>query len=481
MVALFIWSFIVSRNLFVLLIALLIGNVASYAGSSGNYVTQGSAVRLAEAVRIKTISHQDRSQINYDEFRRFHLFLRSSFPRVFSQLEIEAVNEHSLLFHWRGQNADLKPVLLTAHMDVVPVEPGTEQDWEHPAFDGVIADEKIYGRGTLDDKQGLMGILEAAESLLAEGFVPDRSLVFAFGHDEEISGGQGAVKLAQRMRELNWHFEWMVDEGGMVLADTPLLPGKTMALINVAEKGYLTLTLVATGEGGHSSRPPKISTIGRLSRALNIIEENPFEPRLVGPVEAMFEAMAPHVEQPQRFIFNNLWLTEFLVTGQMSEDATTNSFVRTTTALTMINAGIKENVIPQRAEAKVNFRLLPGDTPELVRAHIEALVNDPEIEFLVDNWNNIPGISDHEAIGFKVLAEAAASVYSDIVVVPSLLTATTDTRHYIDLADNQYRFHGVSMSDTQATSIHGTNEYVSVLSYENSIAIARQIIQLGAR
>ena len=283
------------------------------------------------------------------------------------------------------------------------------------------------------------------------------------------------------MRELDLHFSWMVDEGGYLLSDNPLLPDQATAMVNIAEKGYLTLTLVAEGDGGHSSYPPAISTIGRLSAALTRIENNPFPPRLVAPVEAMLEVMAPHVGQPQRFVFENLWLTEGLVTGRMAEDRLTNSLVRTTTALTLFNAGVKENVVPQRAEAKVNFRLLPGDTPEMVVSYITEVVDDPQIAISYDLWNNIPGVAEYPGGGFAVIAAAVEAVYPDILVVPSLLIATTDTRHYIDLVDNQYRFHGVMMATSQAKSVHGTDEFIDVKSYENSIAVALQMLKIGSR
>lgn len=437
--------------------------------------------RLAQAVRFKTISYQDRDLIDHGEFLRFHAFLRASFPLVFAELQVETVNDYSLLIRWLGSDAGLDPVLFTAHMDVVPVEPGTEGDWDHPAFAGVVADGRIYGRGTLDDKQGVLGILEAAESLLVEGFAPARTLVFAFGHDEEISGREGAAKLAVRMQELGLRFTWMVDEGGFILSDNPLLPGQPVAIVNVAEKGYLTLTLVATGEGGHSSRPPETSTIGRLAAAMVRIENNPFPVRLVTPVEAMLEAMAPHMEQPERFVFGNLWLTGGVVADRMAQDPLTSSFVRTTTALTMFNAGVKENVIPQRAAAKVNFRLLPGDTPDSVVERITTIVNDPAVEIRYDEWDRIPAVADYAGGGFAPISEAVTSVYPDAIVVPSLLTATTDTRNYIDVADNQYRFHGMLVESNQVTSIHGTNEYVGVESYEKSIEVARQMMKIGAR
>ena len=439
------------------------------------------AERLAEAIRIKTISYQEVERIDYAQFQRLNDYFRATYPLVFAQLQVETVSDYSLLLRWPGSDDALKPILFTAHTDVVPIEPGTEDDWAHPAFAGVVADGRIYGRGTLDDKLGVMGLLEAAEQLLAEGFVPRRGIVFAFGHDEEISGRQGAASLAARMRELGLHFEWMVDEGGMLLSDNPLLPDRAMAMVNVAEKGYLTITLVAAGEGGHSSNPPRISTIGRLSNALARIEANPFEPRLVGPVEAMFETIAPYAGQPERFVFNNLWLTGGFVAGQMDDQRLTLPSVRTTTALTMINAGVKENVVPQRAEAKVNFRLLPGDTADEVVEYIRGVINDPEVTISYDPWENVPPISDHEAVGFQVISEAVTAIYPEAVVTPSLLTATTDTRHYIDLSDNQYRFHGAMMSAAQASSIHGTNEFIDVHSYEKSILIALEMLQRGAR
>jgi len=461
--------------------ALLLLFACTVAHAASTPVADTPAGRLARAVQFRTVSYQDVSQVDHGEFDGLHAFLRAAYPGVFSTLEVETVNGYSLLIRWPGSDPGLEPILFTAHMDVVPVEPGTEGDWEHPPFAGVVAGGRVYGRGTLDDKQGMLGLLEAAEQLLAEGFEPRRGIVFAFGHDEEIGGNRGAGNIAGRMRELGLHFDWMVDEGGMVIADNPLLPDRPLAMVDVAEKGYLTLTLVATGEGGHSSNPPQTSTIGRLASALARIEANPFPPRLVDPVREMFEGIAPHVGQPERFVFGNLWLTGGLVARRMAGDRLTQPFVRTTTALTLVNAGIKENVVPQRAEAKVNFRLLPGDTPETVVSRIGEIVNDPQVGISYDRWQDQPPGSDSGSEGFGVIGRAVNAVYPEAVVVPSLLMATTDTRHYIDLARNQYRFHGVMIASSQATSIHGTNEFITVESFTRSIEVARRMLELGAR
>lgn len=444
------------------------------------YTQASPADNLAQAVRFKTISEQDLNKIDYSQFDRFHGFLQQTYPLVFSQLSVERINGYSLLIQWPGSNPDKQAILFASHMDVVPVESGTEADWEHPPFDGVVADGKIYGRGTLDNKQGVIGWLEAAEQLLAQGFQPQRNLAFAFGHDEEIGGYNGAAFIAKRMRELDLHFEWMVDEGGLIVSDYPLVKDHPVAIINVGEKRYFTITLIATGEGGHSSSPPPVSTIGRLSAALAKIEQTPFPTRIEGPVAAMLEGIAPYTDQPMKAAFNNLWLTGGLVGYQMSKDRNTVGFVRTTTALTMINAGVKENVVPQRAEAKINFRILPGDTPQTVVKTIRKIIDDENIEISFEEGLPSAPVADYVGSGFKVMHSATQAVYPNAVVVPSLLFAATDTRHYVGLADNIYRYYGVIMGPDQTKSIHGTNEFVSVESFDKSIEIAKEIIRRGS-
>ncbi len=435
---------------------------------------------LSEAIRFKTISHQDRSLIDTDAFAGFNQFLRQRFPLSFSRLQVETINDYSLLLRWPGGEPDLEPVLFTAHLDVVPIEPGTEGGWDEPPFSGAVVRGRIYGRGAMDDKVGVLSLLEASERLLAAGFEPRRGLVMAFGHDEEIGGEQGAGAIADRMRELGLRFAFLVDEGGFILDDNPLLPGRPVATVNVGEKGYLTLILSVTGEGGHSSMPPVQSTIGRLANAVSKIEASPFPTRLVGPVQAMLETMAGELDFPMSFLLGNLWLTKPLVLSQMERDRTMNAFVRTTTALTMFNAGVKENVVPQRAEARVNFRLLPGDEPKDVVAHVKAAIDDPGIDVTYERWQNRPPVANYQGGGFHVIRDAIHNVYPDTVVAPSLLMATTDTRHYFELAGDAYRFHGVKVSMAQASGAHGTNEFVDVASYLKTIDVAEQMMRLSA-
>lgn len=437
-----------------------------------------AAENLASAVRFPTVSHQNESDMDVEAFAGLHAFLRATYPLTFSQLQVEVINGYSLLMIWPGSDPEQAPVLYTAHIDVVPVEPGTEAGWTHPAFAGVIADGRIYGRGTLDDKIGVISLLEATERLLAQGYRPARTLVLGFGHDEEIGGEEGAARIAERLQELGMHFEWMVDEGSYIIDENPLLPGKSSAAIGVAEKAYLTLVLTVQGQGGHSSMPPAQTTIGQLAAAVVKVENSPFPPRLVAPVAAMLERSAPYQEFPSNLVFENLWLTESLVTDRMLQDKSSASMVRTTTAATMFNAGVKENVIPQSAEARINFRLLPGDTPDMVIAHVRKVIDDPGVEVsLSREWRDPPPIAAMSGGGFDAIATAAKSVYPDVVVLPFMMMATTDIRHYIELADNHYRFHGAVMTLEQSPGIHGTDEWVGVESFERAVDVAVQMLR----
>lgn len=441
-----------------------------------------AAENLAAAVRFATISHQDRAQIDAQAFLGLHEFLRQAYPRVFASLEVQVINDFSLVLTWAGSDASAKPVLFTAHMDVVPVEPVTEADWTHPAFAGVIENGVIYGRGTLDDKLGVISLLEAVERLLGQGYVPARTVVLAFGHDEEVSGLGGAAEIARYLQDQGFYFDWMVDEGGMMFSDNPLVPNKQVALVGVAEKRSMTLIFTVEGEGGHSSRPPRQTTIGRLAAAVKKVEDNPFPARIVPPIDAMLAGVAAHVPFPRNFLFSNLWLTDWLLARIMVQDPITASFVQTTTALTMFNAGVKENVIPQMAEARINFRLLPGDSAEMVIQRVTELVDDPGVKITqgATTARQAP-VASMDGPGFVTVGQAVAAVYPDAVVLPYMLPATTDVRHYLELADNHYRFHGALMGMEQAGQIHGTDEQLSVASFEKAVDIAVQMIAMGTR
>lgn len=436
---------------------------------------------LAKAVRYQTISHQDLADIDYQNFDDFLDFLEETYPLSFSKLTVEKVSEYSRLMTWQGSDDSLRPVMLDSHYDVVPIEPGTENDWKEAPFAGVVVDGYLWGRGAIDDKSSVIANFEALESLLAEGFTPQRTLLFSLAHDEEIGGSNGGAKIAELIEQKGISLEYMVMEGSGIVDSYPMVSGKRMAMIGLAEKTYVTLTLTALGEGGHSSTPPKNSAIISLAKAVTALHENPFDPILMPPVSDLLESLAPHVDGLMGWALSNQWLTSGLIANQMSEDRISSTMVRNTTGVTMFNSGVKENVVPQQAQAKVNFRLLPGMTVENLIVDVKALINNPDINISSESWKTSPPIADKTEVGYKNIERAVQDVLPAAIVVPGLVTATTDSPHYTSVTDNIYRFHTFTMDIAHAKSVHGTNERVSVESIVNSVKLSRRIIELSAK
>jgi carboxypeptidase PM20D1 len=434
--------------------------------------------RLAEAIQLKTISFQSPTESSAEEFQRFHSFLTKSFPRVHAQLTKETVNEYSLLFTWSGKNERLKPILLMAHMDVVPIDPASEKSWTHAPFSGQIADGFIWGRGAMDDKASVISILEAVERLLEEGFQPQRTIFLAFGHDEEIGGNNGAAKIAERLRSRNIALEFVLDEGMNILSG--IIPGLVapVALIGIAEKGYLSIQLSAQTTGGHSSIPPAVTAIGAVSRALQRLEAKPFPPTLRGPSRAMFDFLGPEMAWSKKLVLANLWLSEPLVRKQMAHSPLTNAILRTTLAPTLLHAGVKENVLPSQASAVINLRILPGETTTGALEHVRQVINNPKIKLTPLSIRMEPSaISDIESASFKLIQRTIGETAPEAIVAPALLVAATDSRHYAALTRNVFRFLPITLNAEDTKRYHGTDERISIQDYQRCIRFYAQLIK----
>ncbi|MDX2312917.1 MAG: M20 family peptidase [Gammaproteobacteria bacterium] len=436
------------------------------------------AQRLAHAVRYRTISNEADPAFNEAAFRGLHEFVEDAFPQVHKALKREVVADFSLLYTWMGSDPSLKPILLSAHMDVVPVEPGTERSWTHPPFAGVVADGFVWGRGTLDMKASMMGVLEAVEYLLAHIVTPKRTIYLAFGHDEEIGGNGGAAKIANLLQSRNVKLDFSLDEGLVVTEG--ILPGipKPVALIGIAEKGLVTLKLSARGPGGHGSMPPSNSAVGQLGRALARIEDDPMEADMRPPVIDMFNAVISEMPLSMRLVFGNRWLLKPLILNRLSKQPATNALVRSTLAVTIVKAGVKPNVIPQKAEALINVRLIPGDTVASVIRHLKYVIDDQDVEITIAPGTRLEAspISDTNSSGYQDLVSTAHQVFPDALVAPGLLVGTTDTRHYLEMAENSFRFLPLRIKPDDLRRFHGTNERIAITNYKEVIRFYIQLL-----
>ncbi|NKI16456.1 M20/M25/M40 family metallo-hydrolase [Spongiibacter sp. KMU-166] len=437
------------------------------------YLAEG----LAEAIRYPTVSNKDSQQVDRQAFADFRAFLTERFPLVFQRIPHQVMAGDSLLFRWAGDNRDAAPILLLAHQDVVPVIPGTEQEWAYPPFAGVIAEGHIWGRGAVDDKASVMGILEAVERLLKEGFTPPRDIYLAFGHDEEV-GGRGAVAMAQHIADSGEKLAFLLDEGGVIARGMMAGVSRPIALIGPGEKGYVSLKLTARGTGGHSSMPPQQTAAGIIAAAVSRLENNPMPARL-DMMADLIRYLGDEIPWYQRVLFANEWLFAPLLDRILRATPTLNAGIRTTTAVTMLEGSVQDNVLPITASAVVNFRIIPGETVELVTQRVIDIIDDPRVSVSPYGGfgSNPSSVAAPDSAGFNVLSDIVRQVNPNVVVTPRLVVAATDARHFEGVAENSYRFIGIELGPEEIAGIHGTNERVAVDSYRDAVQVYYQLIR----
>lgn len=438
-------------------------------------VGQKSLDNLSKAIQFPTISFENKEDFDSIPFLNFISFLEETYPLADSLLKKETVNKYSLLYEWKGKNPTLKPLILMGHIDVVPIEESTKNQWQQPPFSGAIKDNFIWGRGAIDDKINVIGTLEAVEKLLNEGYQPQRTIYLAFGHDEEIGGRKGAVEIVNLLKERKVEAEMVIDEGGVIMEGK--VPGiaPPVALIGTAEKGFVTLELVVNIAGGHSSMPEKETTIDILSAAIVKLRKNQFPTRIAPPVKDFMNTVGAEMPFAQKVIFANLWLFEPLVLNLYTETNTGNAMVRTTTTFTIFNSGFKDNVIPSEGKAKINFRILQGETTKTVIDRVIQIIDDGRITVKIgSNFNTEPSpVSEINTPAFEVLTKTIKQKFPEVVITPYLVIGGTDSRFYKEISKNVYRFIPIK----NPIGFHGIDERIDIPSYKNAINFYYQLIK----
>lgn len=437
---------------------------------------QAVAARLSQAVQLPTIwTEQDEHAA---AFEALHTHLRASYPAAHAALKRQVMGRHALLYTWPGRDPQAQPIALLAHQDVVPVAPGTQGDWLAPPFSGALKDGFVWGRGAWDDKGSMMAIMEAVEMLAKAGFQPRQTIYLAFGADEEVGGADGAQRIAQWLQQQKVHLRFVLDEG--LLITHGLVPGvsKPVALIGMAEKGYLTLKLSARGQPGHASMPPLRSAIGLVSEAVTRVEAQQMPARLTGLPHDMFESVAPEVDGINRWVLSNLWLTAPLLVQQMEKIPSANAMLRTTTVATVFQAGERENVLPGVASALVNFRLLPGDSSDKVQQHVQQVLSGLDVKVERQAQVTEPSaVSSTDSPDYRLLARSLRELHPEVLVAPGLLVGGSDSRHYAAISQSTFRFTPVHAEKQDLARFHGTNERISVTNYVEMIQFYERLLR----
>ncbi len=428
---------------------------------------------LRELIKCKTVSYRDSSLEDEKEFEKLIALLPKLYPNVFEACEYKELDDRALLFRWKGESS-LDPTILMAHFDVVPV---LEEAWEKPPFDAVMENGVIWGRGTLDTKATVNGVLYSAETLIKDGFVPKNDIYFAFSGGEEVNG-KGAVNIVDYFEQNRITPALVLDEGGAVVEN--VFPGVkgSCGLIGIAEKGMMDVEYKAKSQGGHASAPKPHTPVGVLADACCKVENNPFKAHLTKPVAEMFDTLGRHSTFVYRMIFANLWLFKGVLDIICKKSGgELNALMRTTVAFTQMTGGKATNVIPPEATMVSNIRLNPMDTMESGLQYIRKTVANNEIKISAIHGMNPSRISITDCAGWDKVATAVASTWKGSLVSPYLMVACSDSRHYGRISDKVYRFSAMDLTSEERATIHGHNERIRVETVNKAVEFYIRLIK----
>jgi carboxypeptidase PM20D1 len=433
-----------------------------------------AAEHLAALVRIPTVSSRVEGETDLAAFDALQATMRELYPRVHAQLDVERVAQRGLLLRWRGAS-DEHPVVLMAHQDVVPVMP---EEWTSgDPFSGDIRDGSVWGRGTLDDKGSLAVLLEAVESLLGEGFVPDQDVWLSLGDDEEIAGTSADAAVA-RLRQLGVRPWLVLDEGGAVV--TGAFPGveAPVAVVGVTEKGILDVEMSTSATGGHASTPERGGATWRLARAITRLESHPFPPSMTGPVLEMVDGLGRHSSPRLRPLFAFAGpLAPVLAQVFTRVSPETNAMVRTTVVATMLQGSPGANVVATSARANLNIRIAPGETVASVVGRLRRVIDDDEVDLRVVASTEPSPVSPTHGPQFALVRDAVGAAYPDALVSPYVMLAASDARHFTAIAEHVYRFSPFAMTREQREALHGNDEHVTVDALGRGVVFYRALLR----
>jgi carboxypeptidase PM20D1 len=435
-----------------------------------------AVANLQALIRIPTISRLDEADTDWAPFVAFRAELAKRYPATHSALDLEIVDEHSMLFRWKGAES-AGPTVLMAHYDVVPA---TDDGWDHPPFSAELVDsgdqQLIWGRGTLDDKGSLVSILEAVETHTSAGFRPTRDVYLSFGHNEETAGS-GAQVIVDLLESRGIRPGLVLDEGGAVVEG--IFPGVTdpIAVVGVSEKGILSLRLTVDQQGGHASTPPKLTATVRLARALVRLNRRPFRKSFVPTNLEMIRTLGAHAAQPLKWVFTNLWLTKLPLLGlfaRLGEE--TNAMVRTTQAVTQLSGAQAANALAERAEAIVNIRVAIDSSVAEAMAHVRRAVRDELVGIEALHPNEPSPVSPTSGAAWELVKGTIEESFPGTIVTPYVMLGASDSRHFTRISGHVYRFSPFEMSAEERGTLHAKNERMRVATFLRGVGFYTRLV-----
>jgi len=432
---------------------------------------QRAQENLATLVRYATVSNADYDKTDKELFAAYRAKLKELYPAVTAAAEYKELGNTAMLFKIKGKS-DKEPTVLMSHYDVVPV---VEERWTHPPFCGEVHDGCLWGRGTLDTKITMVGIMESLEDLLAGGFVPENDIYLSFGGDEEVAG-ISAPAVVDYLESIGVVPALVLDEGGAVVDG--VFPGvtKPIAVIGIGEKGMCEVEFTATSSGGHSSTPPVHTSLGKLAQTIVNIENHPFKAQVTAPVEGLLSKVGPYTPFALRLVLGNLWLFKGLLCKISTKlGGEINAMMRTTTAATMATGSKQANVLPNESKARINMRLLNNTTADQALAYLQSqCAPDVTCEYIICQEASPYASTDSAA--WRKVEKATGDTWTDAIVSPYLMIAGSDSRHFSRICRDVYKFSAMRLTKEERGLIHNDNERIPVEKIGKTVEFFHRLI-----
>ena len=426
---------------------------------------------LSTLIKFETVSNADYDKTDKAVFAAYRAKLKELYPNVTAASEYKELGNTAMLFKIKGKSSE-NPSVLMSHYDVVPVE---EDRWQHPPFCGEIIDGVLWGRGAIDTKITMVGIMEALEDLLADGFMPENDLYLSFGGDEEV-GGISAPAVVDYMEANGIKPALVLDEGGAVVDG--VFPGvnKPIAVIGIGEKGIAQVEFTATSSGGHSSTPPVHTAVGKLAKTIVNLENKPFKAQVTEPVAGLFRKVGPHSPFALRMVFGNMWLFKGLL-GRLASvlGGEINAMMRTTVAATMAQGSKQHNVLPNVATANVNVRLLNNVNQQQAQAHFDS-VCEKDVTCRFISYQDASPYASTESEAWHKVEKAVGDTWRDAIVSPYLMLAGSDSRRFSRICRDVYKFSAMALSKEERGLIHNDNERIAVEKIDQCVEFFHRLI-----
>lgn len=458
---------------FVLLIAIMLirtfmfkpNKLGEVEKSQVKVTSKDVAKHLSGAIQCKTVSRANADETDWAEFDKFRDYLIKTYPKIHETMDRELIFDYSLMYKWSGKDTSKKPLALLSHMDVVPVMPGTEDDWDQGAFSGHIDEKYVWGRGTQDMKGHLIAVCEAVEQLIGEGYEPPCDIYLCFGHNEEVVGsvGGGAQAIANTLHERGVELGMVIDEGGAVVPGTMFnIAEGDLAVIGIAEKGYADIKVTCKKVGGHSSQPPKDNGLLDLAKVMVKLDKKQMKQRFTYTVKHLFDSTGKYMSFGMRFLLSNLWITKPLVLKALANSPTSNALTRTTITPTMAEGSPAGNVLPQTAWININSRVLHGQKIKDVEDHIKKCAGNIDVELNLERGKEPSAVSTIDCEEFEIVKKTIRQIHGELPIAPYLMVGGTDSCFYENICDKIFRCGPFKMTKEALGSIHSTNEKIAI-------------------